>query len=826
MTRRVSRALHFAFLLNGLSLPGLVLAQDEASALEEITVTARRLAEDLQTVPVAVSAYDGEELRARSALDLTDIGSLAPNVQVERQGNISGLSSAPSIFVRGIGQSDFIIVADPAVGVYLDGVYVGRTLGGLLDLVDVERAEVLRGPQGTLFGRNSIGGAVSLVSRKASPDRFDAQASFSVGDDAFRDFSGSVNIPLGDRSALRIASVARRRDGYVDAVQYDDLSLGEDDSWALRAQLQLEPTDTLSIGISADLSRERESPAAQTFPLIGTVGTSTVSGTQYRNTDITVFNNGGTFEGGPAPLPGVAGQSIDPSCAAQNADLNIPAPNDPDCAGPYYQGTLVSHAVWLDRDGRIVEPENELDVAGAALNIDWAVGGGTLQSITAFREFKSSFTNDMDGTPFIIFQNINDPFDQDQFSQEIQYLKSFAAARVDLTAGLYHFDEDGIESVSVYRSNAYVNSLATTGPPIIPQTPPGSRLPNPPYQFDNVRYINNRSNALYAQATWHIGERIHLTGGMRYTASSKAYDLILDFASATGDPQGHGLLEMRETSPLLSIGYDVSDDVFAYASYSTGFREGGFPARFAGGALPAQLPAYEPEYVTAYELGLKSEFFDNRLRVNAAWFLSRYEDIQVGGIPPNVPPGAILLTVINAGDTDIHGLELEVSAQVTDSLRFDASIGTLDNEFDCINTFDAAGQVTGCSEASSLLVGGHAITTENSFPRNPELMLNVGFLYRIARIAAGTVELRGNWRHEDERYFDLANLTFQEAYDVLDAGITFSSRSGRWSATLGARNLTDELYSFGNRIQEFANTTMLPARPRSLYARFDLNFGS
>ncbi|NDH42069.1 MAG: TonB-dependent receptor, partial [Gammaproteobacteria bacterium] len=245
-SQKTALALGVLIATGGLASPQVVWSQ-ESLALEEVVVTARRRAENMQQVPIAVSVITGKELLDAGGLKIDTIGKTAPNVHFEAAGGTSGVKS-PIIFIRGMGQNDFIPVEDPAVGIYVDGVYMGRNIGSVFDLIDIERVEVLRGPQGTLFGRNTIGGAINIVSA-APTDEFGGSVQFSGGSDGYLEGKATVNIPFGERAGGRFSVFKRERDGYVKALQYDDLWLGSDDSWGARARINADLTDNFNLDI-------------------------------------------------------------------------------------------------------------------------------------------------------------------------------------------------------------------------------------------------------------------------------------------------------------------------------------------------------------------------------------------------------------------------------------------------------------------------------------------------------------------------------------------------------------------------------------------------
>jgi len=245
-------------------------AAGASSVLEEIVVTARKQTESLQDVPIAVSVLSGSELAERGALALDAIGKISPNVHFDQTGGGGSGVPTPQVFIRGMGQADFIATEDPAVGIYLDGVYMGRNMGSVFDLVDVERVEVLRGPQGTLFGRNTIGGAINLIS-KAPGTELGGSVGAELGEDGYQVLKATVNVPLGGSFGARVSAFARQQDGYVEALQYDNFDLGEDDVWGIRARLGGNVSDTFSIDLAVDYSKSEAAPGGSSMIGIGLI---------------------------------------------------------------------------------------------------------------------------------------------------------------------------------------------------------------------------------------------------------------------------------------------------------------------------------------------------------------------------------------------------------------------------------------------------------------------------------------------------------------------------------------------------------------------------
>lgn len=785
---------------------------DSRYALEEVTVTARKVEESLQDAPLAVSAFTAQELENRGAIDVTDVAAAAPNVHFQTGGATSGMTAAPTVFIRGIGQSDFNINNDPAVGMYVDGIYFGRMIGSLTDLMDLERAEVLRGPQGTLFGRNSIGGAINLISKKPDPTASSAELLVALGENDLRYLKGSANIPLSDTVAARVSGFYREREGHVDALQYDDLKLGGEDVWGIRGALRFEPTDTFSIDVSVDWSERRDPPAAMVPIALGNVSANPGSGAVLGDGRSTMpsafrFNTGLNAPNPLAPLPPPPAAFVSPDTATCSNPALVDTSTD--CFGnAHVFGNDASNALWVDRNGNQIEPEQSLDQGGASLVLTWDLDFGTLTSTTAYREMDASANNDNDFTPFIIFHNLNDEFSQDQFSQEIQ-LTGSAGDRLTYVAGLYYFQEEGLQTISL----------------IAPMLPPAGAPPAAaflPFLQTINRRIDNASQAIYGQITYDLTDRAHLTAGLRYTDNDKEIDLSLfrgDAAAPWFTAEQADSATVDETNVLLNLAYDLNENMMIYGQFANGFRDGGWPVRFPG--LPAGIPpldtvGFGPESVDSFELGLKTTLLEGRVRLNAAIFSSNYEDMQIQFSDPalNGAPNTS-----NLGESKIQGLEAELNWLATDNLRFDFSLGYLDAELDSI----IGGSLpTGADNTAT------TITTSNELPYTPEIQFAAGLNYSIDLASGAYINTRIDWIYTDDQFYTIENSprNAQDAYSLINAKVSFVTEDRGWDLALGARNLTDEEYSTIGRTQsDSASAFASVARPREVYVQAIRRFG-
>lgn len=785
---------------------------DSRYAIEEVTVTARKVEESLQDAPLAVSAFSAQELENRGAIDVTDVAAAAPNVHFQTGGATSGMTAAPTVFIRGIGQSDFNINNDPAVGMYVDGIYFGRMIGSLTDLMDLERAEVLRGPQGTLFGRNSIGGAINLISKKPDPTASSGDLLVALGENDLRYLKGSANIPLSDAVAARVSGFYREREGHVDALQYDNLKLGGEDVWGIRGALRFEPSDTFSVDVAVDWSERSDPPAAMVPIALGNVSANPGSGDVLGDGRSTMpsafrFNTGLNAPNPMAPLPPPPAAWVSPDTAT----CSNPALVDTslDCFGnAHVFGNDASNALWVDSNGNQIVPEQTLDQGGASLVLTWNLDFGTLTSTSAYREMDASANNDNDFTPFVIFHNLNDEFSQDQFSQELQ-LTGSAGDKLTYVAGLYYFQEEGLQTISL----------------IAPMLPPAGAPPAAaflPFLQTIDRRIDNTSQAIYGQITYDLTDRAHLTAGVRYTDNEKEIDLGLfrgDSAAPWFTAEQADSATVDETNVLLNLAYDLSENTMIYGQFANGFRDGGWPVRFPG--LPAGIPpldtvGFGPESVDSFEIGLKTTMLDGRVRLNAAIFSSNYEDMQIQFSDPalNGAPNTS-----NLGESTIQGLEAELNWLATDNLRFDISLGYLDADLDSIT---GGSLPTGADNTRT------TITTSNELPYTPEIQFAAGLNHSIDLASGAYINTRIDWVYTDDQFYTIENSprNAQDAYSLVNAKVSYHTEDEGWEIALGARNLTDEEYSTIGRTQADSGSAFASVgRPREVYVQAIRRFG-
>jgi iron complex outermembrane receptor protein len=334
----------------------------------------------------------------------------------------------------------------------------------------------------------------------------------------------------------------------------------------------------------------------------------------------------------------------------------------------------------------------------------------------------------------------------------------------------------------------------------------------PAYFFQRVaRNIVNDSTAVFGQFTFDISDTLHLTAGTRWTESNKEF--ILDTDRLATSTSQSGYLSQEEWTPAVSLSWDATDNIMAYVSYSEGFRDGGFPARFTG-VVPEPLPNYSAEYVTSYEMGIKSTFLDNRVRLNASIFTMDYEDMQIEATTPLTGVGDNT-SKFNLGDATISGVELELSAAATQRLTVGANLGYLDDEIDSL-------------VGGELFSSGIRIDKSHDLPFTPDLTAALFAEYELEIGSAGAVTLRADWNYKDDYYSRIENIveTLETNHQSLDLMARYVSSDNTWALGLGVRNATDEFY-FESRdvFSAFDMVFGQPVRPRTVYATLQYNFG-
>lgn len=749
--RRTARTFLLSTLLAGVCLPATTaLAQDPGASeenSEEIVVTARRREEALQDVPVAVTAVSAAELERRQIDNIAQVGESVPNLNFQTGAPTGTGASTPSVFIRGIGSSETSLGTEPGVGLYVDDVYVARSVGSVLDLVDPQSVQILRGPQGTLFGRNSVGGAMLIRSRPPG-DEFGGWAEIETGSADRADARFSLDVPIGETLRTSISAMTASRDGFVESD--DSEAMGNIDRYAGRLAVEWEATPNLLVSFAADMMRADET--AMPAVLLGLV--DTIPGTQ--------FLPGGPF---PSEIFGYTNNSLACGGATTQANSGNPACIDQQyIMGPYRTagGYQAETEIFDSQGSRPYGNTAITEVQGASLRFEWELSPSlTFKSITAYRELEAFWASNSDHTPNPGIETKNDQ-EQSQFTQEFQLLGD--SDRFNWVVGAFYMAEEG-EALNVVAFPSVI--------------------------FRSGGAFETSATALFAQGTYNILPSLELTAGLRYTEETKSYDTVnnqqvigvladpvnrvwLDFRGSpipfvTGSTPD---IESEEVTPLVSLAYHFNDDLMSYISFSRGYKSGGYEQRLA--PTTPVVPSFEPEFVDTYEIGVKSTMADGRVQLAAAIFHSDYSDMQMSVVDGPAP------TLTNAGDATLEGAELELSFRPIDDLNINAFVGYLDASYETLSP-------------RALMSG---ITLASRLPNTSEWQYGASISYEFALGAGLTLRPHVDWSYRSSQELDAANepLLHQDGYSLVNAVLTLTPPDERWAVSLSGRNLTDEAY--------------------------------
>ncbi len=689
-----------------------------AVLMDEVLVTARKkgVLESVQDVPIAVTAFSADQLEAMFAADLQDITGNVPNAAATESGTFANYVN---FNVRGMGVAGTVISDDPAVGVFVDGVYMGVSFGILLDSFDLESVEILRGPQGTLFGRNVTAGA-AVVRTKGPSDELEGGVRVIAGNNGRQEIAARVSGPMSDTVAGKLAVFYKSNDDYMDnpsgnALGFDDL--GEREQTVIRGALRFEPSDNFSADFRVEIGDSSDDPLP-----------------------ISAIDNAGLL--GAQPIPGVS------ELVAEDSD-------DP-----------IANGVNL-------EPADS-EWQNVALEMSWNIGGGTLTSLTAWRDFEQTgLSQDFDGSIVQLFDVNNSFVEQDQVSQEFLYNIDLGE-RTSLTAGLYFFDQSW--EYGERRFGILFAPFGTGTDPVLGAPTGGLHAHG---------FGDHSVTGIFAQAEIDLTDQWILTVGGRYSEEDKEIWSgqfgagLLDGSNNCTDlvstdprdcpPNFTGSEDWGSFTPKVGIQYLASEDTQFYGSYSRGFRSGGFNVRQNAGQVPGP---YDEETVNAFEFGVKSDLADGRFRINAAVFMNEFEDLQ-----RTVVNEAGFQTVSNAAEATVTGLEVEANWLVTDTFLVQIASGFIDSE---INNFV---NPRGGPGGAPLVIDG------TSLPFAADSQHSVGLTYDVP-LNSGDLTFRASYQFFDETESTDDNLGFpSESYDVTNASVTFSRSN--WRLTAFGRNLSD-----------------------------------
>ena len=792
---------------------GAALAQQQPqSGLEEIIVTATFRATNVQETPVAITAVNSDMLEARSQTNLFQITAETPNVSLRPAGSAFG--SALVAFIRGIGQTDFNPSVEPGVGIYVDDVYYSTITGNLLDLLDLDRVEVLRGPQGTFAGRNAIGGAIKLFTRKPD-DKANATVGVTKGSFDRTEVRGATSLTLvPDKLYARIAGVAKSVDGYVDRLDYAcanhlpapgtpggfptyaqsfGCKLGTEGGQSYtsgRFALRWDATDKFSLDFATSIMNDNSE--SQPGVLVDALDHSGSNFPWISPNGPAVPPFASTVPNNPTFNP-TAGSQVpiyfdNNGNGVYDAGIDVPYDSRFVTGGKYY-----NYSTYID-DGTsqpsplfqggtpgadtnalkpyVITPVNTLHSWDASVNLNWQITDNlSLLSVTSYRTYDNSFAEDTDHSPLGV-QQLLQVLKHTQKTQELRF--SLTNKRADLTFGLFYLDQTTNEDARV--DLPYVGFDFIHGPDLVPAT----------------------NKAAYATADLHLSTRTDLSLGFRYSEDTKSYTFHRHNPDGTlpqpcttfwfweaGNPTNCGVAGLdglsiaysgNNTDWRVALSHDISNDTMFYVQASTGYKAGGNNAR---PFFPSQSHAFNSETLTSYEVGVKTTA-GGKARLNAAIFSNTYNDIQ---LPTSncfwAPPGqqTPCASQNNVGDADVWGAEFEAEWHPGDHLSIDASLSHLNFKY------------TRIDPASPVLAG--MIT-----PYTPENKASFGLQYQFSLRNGGSVTPRIDANYTDSVYAYAVNgpTNFIDGYTIANARITWRSPANGWEVAIEGTNLTDKYY--------------------------------
>ena len=623
-----------------LSAPSTSFAAEGFALLEEIIITARKRAESLQDTPISVAAFSADSLNDRQIESADQLTQVTPNLSFSSYAPSAGNNASSQIFIRGIGQTEFLPTTDPGVGLYIDEVYMARSVGATIDFVDLEQIEILRGPQGTLFGRNTIGGAINITTRKPG-EEFGGSIDLKAGSDNRQEARVTIDMPVSENLLTTISVGSRKRDGYVDRILTGD-ELGDDESLGGRFAVLWTPTDNSSYYLTSDYVKENEGGSPIVFNGLGI--------TQPPNLFAFLAINGILS----APLG-------TPSCATLDASLQARCTSgDWDADQEKSFGTF--------------PVESYFETWGTSLTASWDLEWMSIKSITAYRDMEWTGSRDADSTPLQILHTRNDDT-QEQFSQEMQFS---GIAMDDKLNWLVENDSQAVFGQLTYDLS---DRLALTL---------GARWTEENKAFKPLQFAETAYLFPVAPSEIAGGVYVHPFDGNTYPLAFGGVAASVP-AGTLFFPEEWREESYSDTTFMANLAYEITDSIMLYGSFSEGFKSGGFNARNVKPGV--EVRTFSPELATTYELGFKADLLDGSLRLNGAVFQTDYEDLQFV-IREDFAP-----IVFNAGESEIRGLELEWTWIPTSALQIVGGLGYVDAEY---KSLDAELQAAGVTTANEM----------------------------------------------------------------------------------------------------------------------------
>ena len=790
-------------------------AASSTGTISEVFITATKRTENIQDVPIAVTAFTAQALEDKHITDVSQLANLTPNVTLDAGTPFSGSSSVLAAYIRGIGQNDFAFNFDPGVGVYVDGVYLARTVGANMDLLDVDHIEVLKGPQGTLFGRNSIGGAISIVTRDPG-DEFAYKGEVTGGRFDRFDVRGSIDMPFSDSIKGLLAFSQKYQKGWqkripfdaggntlwttdpftsFPAAGYDSAQReGGHNEYNVRGKIKFDQGGSVKVTLAGDYTNVDQSAQATTL-----LSTHNLPGNFVELYETCVGLPTAVLDTIPPlnPTNGICGPRGYPTSVytythhgQQMPQLYLGALAGVNADADPYNNRLLYNDQFIIRDANgNIDPNytystgnsfSKIKSWGLSATVDIAVSDdANLKSISAYRRLHWQTGMDLDGSPLNFLQTSFD-MPQQEWSQELQLTGTAFDSRLTYVFGAYYFHEKG-----------HLHDYVTFAEGLL--------------QIDGPNDLWTTAWAGFTNLNYKITDQFSITAGIRYTDESKKFEgfqhdlngisykganlpptaasaMILGFPEPSDPlryfPPGIDKQSFTDWSPKVGVEFRPQDAIMLYANYAEGFKSGSWTTRLSNPVLPADsdILTFGPEHARSYEGGIKSEWLDNRLIVNAAGFYTTYKGIQLNfqlGVSP---------TFRNAGDAHIYGTEIEAQAVVTDAFRFNAGFGYIHAAY--------------TSVIPNITDNGIPVTTDSKLPKTPKWKFYIGPQYTVDLGNSGSVLLNADYTHTASMFNDAGNspLLFRPATDLFNASITYRSPEDHWEMGFGVTNISNERY--------------------------------
>ncbi len=714
-----------------LSVAGTVSAQQ--SIMEEVTVTAQKREQSLQDTSVSVSAFSGDAIEKMGFEEGLDIVAQVPNMNFFA---IFGEASSPSISLRGISLVNFSDSWEAPVAMYVDDVYRGNPAGSAIQLFDLKRVEVLRGPQGTLYGRNATGGLVHYISNDPT-DQLEASASIQAGSYSERIFEGMVSGPLSDGMRGRVAVKVNQADGW----QKNNADPVNDYGFPVDTDQDLNETD--SIGYRAKLSVDIGADGELLLDVHGSHADQASVGFAHM---------------GYQETPG--GET----CATSRIHRG-------ECTSNTFQTTGIEQA------GGDFNPEDvsssvsggldtEIDTFGVSARLEWAFANGLdLTSVTAYEKLEKYLQDDGDGVgsgpAFDVFFDEEYTSDAEQLSQEFRLSKTDEVST--WVVGLYLYDDE--------------RDMRTQNPTAVEFDDAAS------FDFAHREDVTleTQSAALFGQWEWYFSSDFTLVLGARYTDEERDYNYERNISyyntpTTTTPTLVQDSISDDNFSGRIGLDWRPADEMLLYTSLSTGFRSGGYSASY--NSVPEAFEPVDAEEMTNFEVGLKTTLLDGRARLNTAAFVYELEGFQAQ-LFDTLASGA---RILNAGDVTGYGLEMELTAQLTDKFELIFGAGYLSTEMD--------------SDQSSPVAGDLYDYDGIELPSAPEWSFNTVMRYYIPLGDAGEITLQADYSWQDDHFLQVENdpYSHQDSYGIANAKVSWASSDGRFILDAFVNNLSDEEY--------------------------------